>query len=415
MRTFDVTYESVDLEVVPARLLGDWPASSIRLQLSGFAPAAIMVATALLYYFVLVPVVFPATKPQGDRAVARCKRSRSAHNLALFLYSGACCFGTAAWLFHKGELFSWHALMCTPVEGTWLRALSATFTLSKLVEWIDTAFLVWLGRSPPQFLHKYHHATTFWLFCFVMNLPGPEKFGLLMNGGVHTMMCKDVAKSGSSGKKDIAKRPHGTPLASAIVLCPPPPVDPRSACMGRLTRSRSLWSPSLPRRLALLEALAQGAGARHHGAADCAARGRHLRVDRVAWRVPGRAVGQGARGARPGVPHPIRDGARIPLAFRRVLREALHPPKAKGRQGQALSTVPASGVGDRRVSKQLQPHAPSAPEVSPWRALIPHTAQTRLRPDPHQGCQGFICKCVPLRGRCPSAVQSNKVRELLRR
>lgn len=188
MRTFDVTYESVDLEVVPARLLGDWPASSIRLQLSGFAPAAIMVATALIYFFVLVPVVFPATKPQGDLAVARCKRSRSVHNLVLFLYSGACCFSTAAWLFHKGELFSWHALLCTPVEGTWLRALSATFTLSKLVEWIDTAFLVWLGRSPPQFLHKYHHATTFWLFCFVMNLPGPEKFGLLMNGGVHTMM-----------------------------------------------------------------------------------------------------------------------------------------------------------------------------------------------------------------------------------
>jgi len=188
MRTFDVTYESVDLELVPERLFGDWPSTSIRLQLDNFAPAALMVTSALLYYFVLVPVVFPATKPQGDEAVAQCKRSRSAHNLMLFLYSGVCCCGTAAWLFHKGELFSWHALLCTPVEGTWLRALSTTFTVSKLVEWIDTAYLVWLGRSEPQFLHKYHHATTFWLFCFVMNLPGPEKFGLLMNGGVHTMM-----------------------------------------------------------------------------------------------------------------------------------------------------------------------------------------------------------------------------------
>ena len=106
MGSFDVTYESVDLELVPAGLLGDWPTTSIRLQLSGFVPAAIMVTTALLYYFVLVPVVFPATKPQGDQAVAQCKRSRSAHNLMLFLYSGVCCFGTAAWLFHKGELFS---------------------------------------------------------------------------------------------------------------------------------------------------------------------------------------------------------------------------------------------------------------------------------------------------------------------
>ena len=42
--------------------------------------------------------------------------------------------------------------------------------------------------TPPPSLAADHHATTFWLFCFVMNLPGPEKFGLLMNGGVHTLM-----------------------------------------------------------------------------------------------------------------------------------------------------------------------------------------------------------------------------------
>ena len=45
-----------------------------------------------------------------------------------------------------------------------------------------------VARSRAQFLHLYHHATTFWLFCFVMNMPGPEKFGLLLNGGVHTLM-----------------------------------------------------------------------------------------------------------------------------------------------------------------------------------------------------------------------------------
>ena len=49
-------------------------------------------------------------------------------------------------------------------------------------------FPVTLGSRPPEFLHKYHHATTFWLFCLVINLPGPEKFGLLLNGGVHTLM-----------------------------------------------------------------------------------------------------------------------------------------------------------------------------------------------------------------------------------
>lgn len=187
MRSFDVDYESADIEIVPAGLFGPRiPESSIRLKLGSYTPAVIMVASFISYYFILVPVVFPATKLYFDIEVL--KKWRSAHNLCLALYSGVCCFSTLAWLYVDGQLFDWHALLCTPVEGTWLRLLSVTFTLSKIVEWVDTAFIVWLGSSPPQFLHKYHHATTFWLFCFVMNLPGPEKFGLLMNGGVHTMM-----------------------------------------------------------------------------------------------------------------------------------------------------------------------------------------------------------------------------------
>ena len=114
----------------------------------------------------------PATKPSTEEAKARVKSWRDIHNLSLFVYSAFCCGATAASLYADGQLFDWHALLCTPVEGTWVRFLSATFTFSKLVEWIDTAFLVWLGSSPPLFLHKYHHATTFWLFCIVMNMPG---------------------------------------------------------------------------------------------------------------------------------------------------------------------------------------------------------------------------------------------------
>ena len=200
--SFDVTYESVDIEVCAANTFGaGLPASPIRLKLSGYAPAAIMVSSALFYYFFLVPVAFPQSKPdeKDTASIAFLKSWRSGHNLFLFLYSAVCCFSTAAWLFSEGQLFDWHALLCTPVEGTWLRFLSTTFTLSKIVEWVDTAFLVWLGSTPPQFLHKYHHATTFWLFCFVMNMPGPEKFGLLMNGGVHTLMYSHYWRSWPKG------------------------------------------------------------------------------------------------------------------------------------------------------------------------------------------------------------------------
>ena len=33
------------------------------------------------------------------------------------------------------------------------------------------------------------------LFCFVMTMPGPEKFGLLLNGGVHTAMYSHYWRS----------------------------------------------------------------------------------------------------------------------------------------------------------------------------------------------------------------------------
>jgi hypothetical protein len=190
---FDVTYKSVDIEIIPANMFGFEKA--VRLQLDNYAPALIMVSSFIIYYFVLVPIVFPKMKPKSPSDIQVVKSFRDTHNFMLFIYSGVCCFGTAAYLYLDGQLFDWHALMCTPVEGTWLRVLSATFTISKIVEWVDTAFLVWLGRSSPEFLHKYHHATTFWLFCFVMNLPGPEKFGMLMNGGVHTMMYSHYWRS----------------------------------------------------------------------------------------------------------------------------------------------------------------------------------------------------------------------------
>jgi hypothetical protein len=48
---------------------------------------------------------------------------------------------------------------------------------------------VWQGRKL-DFLHLYHHATTFALFLIVMNFPGTEKFGMILNGFVHTIMVR---------------------------------------------------------------------------------------------------------------------------------------------------------------------------------------------------------------------------------
>merc|ERR1740139_832074 len=110
-----------------------------------------MVSSFVIYYLILIPFVFPSTKPFGEASINQRKKFRDIHNLFFCLYSGFCCF--------------------------------------------STAFFVWLGKNPPGFLHTYHHATTFWLFCFVSNFPGPEKFGMLLNGFVHTLMYSHYYRS----------------------------------------------------------------------------------------------------------------------------------------------------------------------------------------------------------------------------
>jgi hypothetical protein len=111
------------------------------------------------------------------------------HHTLLFLYS---LFSFVAALYHliiTEEITNWSELVCNPLPS-WLRAVSITFTLSKIWEWIDTAILIWKGHTLKKigFLHTYHHATTFLLLICVMNLPGPEKAGMLLNGFVHVLM-----------------------------------------------------------------------------------------------------------------------------------------------------------------------------------------------------------------------------------
>ena len=178
----------MDLEVAAAHVFGPGlPPSTIRWQLDGYWPTVVLVTLAVWYYFYLVPIYFPSTKPQTPKEIARTHEWRNWHNASLFVYSAASCAAALSFMIEDGSFTSLDRMLCSGVQGTWMRPVSALFTLSKLWEWIDTAFLVWLGRSPPQFLHTYHHATTFWLFLFVMNLPC-EKCGVLLNGFVHTLM-----------------------------------------------------------------------------------------------------------------------------------------------------------------------------------------------------------------------------------
>ncbi|MDC3321607.1 elongation of very long chain fatty acids protein [bacterium] len=185
-----VTYEKVDVEIAAkGSIYEGFPSEDIRLTLDSYAPAVIMIGSTLLFWFVLVPIIFPMFKPKTDSGRVVFGRLRSIHNFALFLFSGFCTFVTAKYMYDQGDFSNGvEQVLCTRIEGTYLTPLYWSFTLSKVWEWIDTAFMVWIGKRPPQFIHLYHHATTFWLFILIGNFPGSQKFGLLLNGGVHTMM-----------------------------------------------------------------------------------------------------------------------------------------------------------------------------------------------------------------------------------
>lgn len=186
----NITFKSARFQVIPAGIAqgGTYPAEDVIVELSDYIPAVIMVSSFVLYWFILVPFVFPALKPATEESKKRLQSFRDIHNILLFLYSGIVTAITFRWLYLDGQFNNRHDFLCKPLEGTWLRVVSVSFTISKIFEWGDTAYIIWLGKKPPIFLHIYHHATTFWLFCLVMNLPGTEKGGMLLNGAVHTLM-----------------------------------------------------------------------------------------------------------------------------------------------------------------------------------------------------------------------------------
>lgn len=197
----DISIEAAELELVPASLYGG---DGLRLKVGGYIPLVVYLTscTTLLY---LALVHWPKKRyRQEDGTLDADGKAlavlRNRHNIGMFVYSGIACAITLVWMVSTGQT-SWEKMACQPVEGTYMRVLSVSFTVSKIYEWVDTMFLIKLGKrrfnpfSAKGFLHVYHHATTFTLFCLVLNFPGPEKMGMLLNGFVHFMMYNHYWKS----------------------------------------------------------------------------------------------------------------------------------------------------------------------------------------------------------------------------
>lgn len=157
------------------------------IELSPFYSHLFTWITAIIFVFFVV-IIAPLIKPTNK---ATQKKIEFWHFFALCIYSGIACFGTLYLILSRGELSgdNLDAFYCNTTPD-WHRVLSISFTLSKYWEWIDTAILVWNGKSIQQigFLHFYHHMTTVFLFAFTMMFPGTDKIGLLLNGFVHMLM-----------------------------------------------------------------------------------------------------------------------------------------------------------------------------------------------------------------------------------
>ena len=158
-------------------------------------PLAFMVASAALY-LALVYIVAPALRPTSDRARAFIARVRLVHNVALCAFSGLCC-GASLWHeIDSGEIFGVSSLLCARSIPGYIVHLNIAFLASKVWEWFDTVLLVWAAPDfrKLSFLHVYHHATTLWLFATVANFPACAKMGMVLNGGVHTLMYAHYAR-----------------------------------------------------------------------------------------------------------------------------------------------------------------------------------------------------------------------------
>ena len=136
-----------------------------------------------LGYLLLITTGFPWFKSKFNDSFAKI------HYTLLFFYSLFSFSSALFYILQTKEIVHWSNFLCIPIPS-WLRVISITFTISKIWEWFDTAILISKGHSLSKigFLHIYHHATTFLLFLCVMNFPGGEKSGMLLNGFVHTLM-----------------------------------------------------------------------------------------------------------------------------------------------------------------------------------------------------------------------------------
>ncbi|CAG0884389.1 unnamed protein product [Cyprideis torosa] len=120
-------------------------------------------------------------------------------NLSLALFSILGTYRLLPWAIKEWRTYGFHRIVCKariddPMEALWV----FFFTISKVVEFGDTVFLI-LRKRPVIFLHWYHHAATLVFAWFtVISDAAVLRIFSLMNLVVHAVMYSYFAISALS-------------------------------------------------------------------------------------------------------------------------------------------------------------------------------------------------------------------------
>lgn len=204
----------------------DMPFTRTRIETGPLVPAAFSWMSSILFCF-LVIVVFPAIKPNNKETI---KKIAFYHYVGLFLYSLFASVAAFYVMFTNGvtDLNNLESFYCDQVPD-WFRVVSISFMLSKYWEWLDTAILVWNGKSLYDigFLHFYHHMTTVWVFSLTANFPGMFSWGVTLFSpfsfdtlSIYHITTTTNSNDNNNKKKETTKQI----LSKAIWILPPSPL-----------------------------------------------------------------------------------------------------------------------------------------------------------------------------------------------
>lgn len=146
-------------------------------------------SSAFVFSAVYLVLIFGGQRFMKNRPRFELRLPLTLWSLTLAIYSWYCVFRSWGEFLHILRTYGWHATACDPICFTSISGFWAwTFSLSKLAELSDTAFIV-LRKQKLIFLHWYHHITVLiYAWYSFGQCVAPGRYFVGVNCNVHAVM-----------------------------------------------------------------------------------------------------------------------------------------------------------------------------------------------------------------------------------